>query len=54
MKNFTRETYIPLTEETVKDLMLAEYPKYRKITDDFVLNGLKYYVCKRVNMHPSA
>lgn len=50
MKNFTRETYIPLTEETVKNLMLAEYPKYRKITDDFVLNGLKYYVCKRVNM----
>jgi molybdenum cofactor biosynthesis enzyme MoaA len=50
LKNFTRDTYIPLSLDTVREYMLAEYPKYRKITDNFVLNGIPYYVCGRVNM----
>ena len=50
MKNFSRETYIPLTASKVEDLMRKEYINYLKITDPYLLNGQNYYVCKNVNM----
>ena len=50
MKNFSRETYIPLSTKNVKGYMKSEYPKYLKITDLYTLNEQSYYVCKNVNM----
>lgn len=49
MKNFTLDTYIPLNEAIVGDLMRKEYGHYRRITDSYVLNGKDYYICKNVN-----
>lgn len=50
MKIFNRENYLSLSEKDLRDYMRAEYVKYQKITDPYILNGISYFVCKNVNM----